>query len=600
MDKAGIFAIALAGLVALSVALLSSGMAHFITGDSYSHALKVEKIAKGEAVADATLFHYFAAFMYSRAAAFSGGEGFDVGLLVAVLRFLPGLLALVAGVAAYFMLEGISGKEAAAACALLAVTSIAFVSSFMSNIVAPETLGFALFLCGAAFFLQALARKDWRLGLGAVLMGAAFLAWNGMVLAYAALALGAVAQAAGELRGGKGRERIIAPALAILLPLPFLAFANLAGLPGNFDAAGAFSGHFLLLPLLLLALLLAAVKAWGRLGFGENDALVFGAFIGSLAIAGYSALAALPGLIIAACFALRAIPEISKDRMVGIAVLGAAAAFAFLILLLGALGQVPALFFAIFAGAAAGFFASMYGGKRLAEYAQISVAIMLLLVSLSSAAIRTHYQADTMSPEMDAALAWVGENTAADAKLAAAGNPSVFAFIAQREAENDTAFVAGWLLGNSSASGLRERGIGYLVLDAGAFDDLEGLKNASGKTEVRIDSYLFARFIRDEQGNVYAAFYSQNGKVAYIPADEATWSLLPDADALLFDAGGNMRKVPVAKFVLLRNSEGSVVRAIYPYENYNVNLFNAYFGSVEGLSKAYPQGEGEARVFRVG
>lgn len=601
MEKEEIFAILLVGLVSLSLPLLSSGIGHFVTEGSYSHALKVEAVAKGEAVADAGLFHSFAAFVYSRAAALSGAGSFDAGLLTEVLKFLPGLLALIAGIAAYFALRGIFEREVSAAGALLLASSLPFASRFMANVVAPETLGFALFLCGAAFYAQALRKGDWRYALGTVLCGAAFLAWNGAVLAYGALALGAVAQVVyGEMKRERDDVVLRASVIAVILPLLFLPFASLSGLPGNFDAADAFGGNFLLLPLLLLTFLLAIVKAWGRLEVEEYDAIGFGIFAGSLLISGYSPLAALPGFAFAACIALRGLPVISKKKAVALVVLGAAVAFASFIFMLGIIGQLPALLCAILLGAAGGFLASMYGGKRMAEYAQISVAAVLLFTFLSTSALMAHYQSDPLNTEMDDALAWVRASTPAGAKIAAAGGADLFAFISQREAENDTAFVAGWLLGNASVSELRAMGIDYLVLDAGAFDGIEGLKNISGRTAVRIDAYFFTGLVPDEAGATYAAFQSQGGRGAYIPIDEATGAFKTEGDAILVDAGGNTRKVPVARFVLLKDSEGKVVRAIYPYENYNVNLFNAYFGSVNGLSKVYPEGEGEARVFRVG
>lgn len=601
MEREEIFAALVVGLLALSVALLSLGVGNFLTGESYSNALRIEAIAKGEPAANAGIFHQFAAFAYARAAAFSGAQEFDVGLLVLVLKLIPGLAALAAGIGAYFMLRGIFGREVAAAGAILLACSLSLVPWGISGIVMPEPFGLALFVCGAAFALQAVGKGDWRYAPGAVLMGVAFLAWNGALLAYAAFAAGLVAQAAyNEARKGRDAGFLRAAAISVALPLLFIPLASLSGLPGEFSAAVALKEHFLIFPLLLLALLLAIIKAWGRLGVEEWDALALGMFAGSLAVAGFSPLAALPGFAVAACVALRELPRIARGKNAAALVFGAAAAFAAMIFLLGMMDPAAAVLFAVLAGVAGGFIASMYSGARLGEYAQVTVAAVLLLTSVSAAVMLAHYQPEPVNAETGAALAWVKANAEPGAKIAGAGSADAFAFISQREAENDTDFVARWLLSNASASELGARGIGYLVLDAGAFDGIEDLKNRSGRSDVKIDSYLFMGFQRDpETGATYAAFYSYSGRFAYLPV-ESNGVFIQEGDAIIIESGGAARKVPVARFVALKDADGRVARLIYPIENYNVNLFSAYFGSVSGLAKAYPEGDGVARVFRVG
>ncbi len=592
-------------LVALSLSYSTLGLGHFLAQESYGHALNAEKVAKGEAPSEQSLFYNLAAFAYSRVASASAG-GFDVEAMSSVLRFLPGVFALVAAVGAYFALRGIFTKELGAASALLAIASMPFASAFLANVVSPNALGIALFFSALAFLTYSL-KKDWLASAaGGILAGLAVLAWPGCALAYAAFVLGLVAEAAyRESKKERDYKFLNAAALFILLPIPFVVIANpgaVVALLSKNEFALAPSAYLLFAPFAALALIAAIAKALGRHEMHKLDVFVLVSAIASMAIAPFALLGALPGFLFACAAGLMEVPALAKGRnaALGLVFLGASyAMFAVLLLLI----QLPstALVFGVLIGAAATFAASMYEGKHMGGYLQLALFAVVAFASLSSVLTLAHYETDSVGPEMDGAFAWVAANTSAGGVLGVPGDAATAAYLAQRPVGNDTTFIAGWLLGNAGASELKAHGINYIVLDGSSvFDGIESLKNESGAgAGVRMESFIPLAITYDQQQVPYVAMNSANGdNRAYIPLD-SSGALDMTKDAILIDASGSTRNIPAARFEVLKDADGRLSRIILPYDNFNVNLFKLFFGSVDGLVRAYPAGDGTVRIFRV-
>ena len=85
---------------------------------------------------------------------------------------------------------------------------------------------------------------------------------------------------------------------------------------------------------------------------------------------------------------------------------------------------------------------------------------------------------------------------------------------------------------------------------------------------------------------------SVSGRLVYWPEDGL-------GDAIAYDVNGAQGRVPAGRFLMMTDSNNTLVRAILPIENYRVNLFNAYFGNLT-MQKVYPDSKGRIVVFKVG
>ena len=595
MDKRELFALALIAAVALSLSFSSLGLGHLLTQESFGNALLAESAAKGEGGGGP--LHQLEAELYERAAAYSGADRFDLETNETVLRFLPGLLAITAVVGTYFAVRGFYGMAESALSALLFASSIAFVSVYLSGVFVPASLGLALFTVGAAAYAQAVRRGRPELGLGgAVLFILSLISWNYSVLMLAALAVGALAQlVADELSGGRRTKLAYATAAALAPPLVSLAFIGVS-VNGAPSTAPFIQSHLLLLPLLLFALLAAAGRLSGVFERMEWDAMVPAHLLASAAAGLLSPLTALPGFALSSAYAVEAVEGLAGRRRIALFVCGAAAFYAALVMMLSMMELTSALVLALLLGAAGAFVASMADRRELGGYATLSVTGVVLFASLFTAISAAHYQEDPVDPELGAATAWLAEN--GSGKVAAPFDPEMVAFLSQREVEGNTSVVREFLLTNGSVEQLRALGIKYVMIDYTAFDRLEEMKNSTGIGAVRMESFAFAGVASGERGTRYAAFVAPSGKRAFLPLTE-TDSFDLSADALLIDPYGGQRRVSAARFLFLRDSQGVIFRAVFPYENYDVNLFNAFFGKVNGLRQVFPEKDGMVRVFEV-
>ena len=601
MDEKDIFAASLVAFIALAVSLSTFDAEHLFTLESYSHALNVERTVKGEeSAATYQLYYSLAAFIYSQMADLAGAHEFSPSLLIASLKFLSAFLAALTAAAAYMAFRGLFPSAPSAFGSVMLITSISAASVFLSGFISPASMGLASFMCGLALFIHGWKRTDMRLSVaGGILLAFSTVAWND-ALALAALGAGIIgAILFDEYSGKRNGAFLYSGILAIALGAIGWALTGFAVPNTLADPVTELSLLLLFAPLASAALLITALKALGKAESCEPDAfaLVFG--IASIAAGLYSPVGALPGLAFLSAFTLDQLPSAMKERWLALLIAGCAGGFAAFVFLLSLFPpQTSALFGGLIAIGVA-FAAASYKGERLPEYTAYSLAVALAFASISSALLlaQSQLQAEPFKGEAAAAIDWIVGNTPPDAVVGVVGQDDAYAFLLQRKVVSRG--VADWLLSTGgNASGLSAVGVNYLLLDSSAFDRLEQLKNETNKSNVRIDSFRFIGYRTDNEGAVYGLFVSQNGNAAYIPFTEGI-GFDPSSYAIIVDPSGNARHVPFARFVMLKDAEGRIVRAIYPYENYDVNLFNTFFGNVDGLIKVYPGSEGTVRIYKV-
>ena len=602
MNEKDLFAVSFVLLIALTVALSTFGAEHLFTLKSYSHALNIEKVVKGEQgiTMNYPIYYSFVAFVYSRVADFAGTGDFSPSLLITSLKLTSAFLAALTALAAYIALRSFYRSESSAFGSVMLITSISGITIFLSGFVSPASLGFALFLCGLALFTQGWKRKDIRFSAASGLLFAfAIAAWNDIIFAFAALAAGVLGRVAfGFYKEETDNLLLPSGVLAVALGIVGWAFTGLSIPQMVSDPAAEFHLLLLFVPIIALALLIAALKVLGRIEYCEPDMFAFIFGVASVIEGLYSPVCALPGFALLSAFVFEQIGSVIKERRIALAVAGGLGGFAAFVFLLGLFQFSTSALFGAFIGMGVAFAAAMYKGERLSEYVTYSLAAMLAFASFSSAILLAQSQVEPFKGEIAGAIDWVAINTPQDAVIGVVGQNDAYAFLLQRKVVSEG--VADWLLSpKGNASRLSALGIDYLLLDSSAFDSIEELKNETNRTAVRMDSFGFIAFRKDETGIVYGFFVSQSGNAAYIPFIEGA-GFDPSSYAIIIEASGNTHRVPFARFVLLRDAEGRIVRAIYPYEDYNVNLFNAFFGNVDGLAKVYPELEGAVRVYKVG
>ncbi|MDD5317361.1 MAG: hypothetical protein PHF51_01355 [Candidatus ainarchaeum sp.] len=609
MDEKDLFALFALALLALALSLSTADQEFLLTQQSFSNALAIESAVKGvpaPAGPENVSWPYVsaAAFAYSQAASYAGAPPqFDPGLLVSVLKALNAAFALASAAAFYFALRQFYSREASAFGSAMAVASIPALGIFLSGIAVPSSLGLAAFACAAALLSKGLkeSAKGTAQGIafGALAgLAAAFsvAAWSGAILAFMAAGAGALAQAAYSSFRKEGGSLLPCALAFVALGAAGAALAGFGALPAaDFSAPAA--SFLLFAPLAAVALVLALLKASGRhqAEFPDVFALAFAA--SSLAASVFSPAAALPGLAVMAAFAVEGLPSALGGRIQATLATGLVAGFAAFVFLSGFVSaEVSGVVGALLA-LAGGIAASTHGGPKAKEMIGFAFAGMLAFASITSALLLAQSQSSPVAPELAAALSWMAANTPQDSVVAVAAQPEMVAFISQRKALVEG--VPEWLLSNQSSAALAALGADYLVMDYSYFDGIERMKNQTNSASVRIDSfYPVMRFSSGDYAG-YWEFYSQgSGTIALLPIELSGQARIPDAALITPD--GAQRTVPFARFLLLKDSDGLIARAILPTSGYSVNLFNAFFASVPGLAKAYPAGEGVSRVYSVG
>lgn len=601
-EKDALIALALV-LGALALSLSTFGSQYLFSQQSYTNALQIKGVITGANLTNSTPSAYaqLSAFAYSRAADYAGAPSFDAGLLLTVLKLENALLAAISAAAAYFALSRLFTKEASAFGAAMLVFSLPAAGAFLSGIATPSSLGLALLTCALAFLAAGLKEKGAKSlafpALGGFFSALAILAWPPALLAFTALSLAVIAEAALALHR-KSKPAFLAGGAAFIAIGAAGAFAEgFTALSLPADPGTAFSLLLLFAPLLAIAVVAEAIRVYvkAEAAWFTGFALMLG--LASAVAAAYSPQAALPGAAVLAALGLESLSGVMKGKYSTMAAAGFASGFAAFAIIGGVFGNSGATgsssaVIGVLVGIAGALAAYAYGGGKAREYVDLGFACVLVFAAVTGAFLIAQSQSPPVSDEVAGALAWISANTEETAVIAAPSGADTISFISGRTVVTEG--VAGWLLGNASGPSFSSLdGADYVLIDYSNFDSLEYLKNESGKQGARIDVFVP---VGSDSASGYNIFYSQSRATAYVPIRSGIGSL---EYAYVIDANGNQNKVPVARFLFIYNSKGEIVRAVLPYEGYNINLFNAFFGTLPGALKLYPAGSGTAMVFGV-
>jgi len=240
----------------------------------------------------------------------------------------------------------------------------------------------------------------------------------------------------------------------------------------------------------------------------------------------------------------------------------------------------------------------LYRERGPSKFIVIFILATILFSSFGYSFLNVSSRRSQINDEFVEALSWVKENTDENANVASFGRRELVEFIADRKSQNIDAELARYLLTNSSTDTLIARNVTYVVLYADLFDQIDSIRLVANLSKIRIDSFILEGLQVDESGNIYAVFNSSSGKLAFAPLDSKTGAFL-DADVLIAYEG-NVVPVPFRKFVIINDNRGQIYRLIYPQlDSYEVNLFKAFFSSVNGLRKVYPEKGGSTLVYEV-
>ncbi|VVC03051.1 Uncharacterised protein [Candidatus Burarchaeum australiense] len=488
------------------------------------------------------------------------------------------------------------------------VSSFAFTSFASAGIFLPASPAFLLFAAGAYAFLASddKSRQPALSIVGALFLAAAALASQASLPLSIILALSLLAQALYDLMG-KRESNIMAASLALVGVGAGIA---LAGLPSSTFSTEpvmklAFINFFAALPLALPALAISLLFTYhGKAG---NHAFTAILLLLSFIVAPYSAYAALFGAAFGCAYALQWVSK-DKDRSAAgqreeMLFLGLLAfSILFPILYIYDFGEVRAFAFAmviaVIGAASIKLYQESLGAFKAAVY---TLALFALFSSLATGAVLAQSQYKGANSDVVAALQWAAANTPPGATIAGFGLADQISYFSHRQAASDDALVARFLLTSAPAGSLSQTGIDYLVVDGRSFDDLSPLRDASGESGVRMDSFLFAGLVRDPQGgNIYAVFVGPDSQL-YAPYDTQTNALAGYSYRL--NRGGESFDLASSRVLLLKYNDTVGLqpydRMIYPGESYGANLFKLYFGEVAGMEKVYPTGEGAVRIYRI-
>jgi len=582
-----LFAIFAILLVSCAVFAITSDSKYFFSAKSYANAYEAQKAILGEANS-AGIWGMLVSAMYSMSASLFGVTGFDPNLLLVTNASIAVGLGFGAGLFVYTACRSRFSQEASLLASILAVCAAPSLGVFLAGTALPTSLAIVVLAFSIVWLFWGLNKESSvRVLVGGLLAAASVLISNYAALGVGAILFGLVAQIVYDELMKKRNNSFLMCAAAFAVP----AFV---GIVYGLSAFGAmdFASEFVLLgvfvPVVLLAILTLAMKAIDK-NIEENDALFFGYGLASIIAGAINPLMALPGLAMLTALVFDGLERTLARRAVGLVATAIFCAFiAYLVLSLFIVSSA-AMFIGALIGVACAFVASLAGELKVLP---LVFAALLMITSLSAAAILAQSQTAPINAEVINATKWIAANANPNAIVGVVGDNAVYSFISERNVSS--AGIMDWLLGTENSSSLRARGIDYLLVDYEAFDVIE-----ANSTTVRIGSFTFTGLVQDSSGNQYGRFVSQTGSYAYAPLNSQGTAFDTSGDAELVDSNGNMRTVPFARFVLIKDSEGRIIRAIYPYDNYQVNLFKLFFGTVDGMEKLYPSMDGGARVFQV-
>jgi len=593
--------IALLLVILLSAALFASSdwIPHFLTESSYENALDVKE--NMGSFLGGGVFYAVTGFAYSSAAGLAGVQGFDLGLFLLTMRMMAPLFGALFAAGLYISLRGVFNTEASFAGAVLAATSTAALGVFMANIFLPAAMSAAMLSLGTASLFYGIRKRQALCGVVAgAFIGLAVNVWAYALLCFAGLVAALLVQIALDFkRNPKKKEFLTASVLCVISAFLFVMVAGFGEFELEINVSSGLQAVLLMAPLFVIVAISLLLRLMDRIELSvRGDGFAYAALAMGLLVSSFSPLASLPLVAFGAAFGSAALFDMRSSRNLMLFAIGLVAALVSFILMSGFMTFTESAFFSLLIGAAGAFGVSMFESPASKRVTPLLVVGFLLFTSFNVAAIGAHYQADPVDVETQEAIAWLRSGTSSTSVLAVAVNSDMVELLSERTVVKNTTLVKDYLLSNASTALLKEEGAGYLVVDASIWDYLEEAKQETGRTSVRMESFGFIQYQSDGE-TVYGVFASTSGNAVLAPLDPATMQYDVLGDVFLYDSSGNMRKVSFGKFLEIKDKESRTYRLVYPYENYQVNLFNAFFGKVNGLEQAYPQKSGRVRVYKV-
>ncbi|MCK4714617.1 MAG: glycosyltransferase family 39 protein, partial [Candidatus Aenigmarchaeota archaeon] len=459
-------------IVVLTFSLLAFVNRPYPSIESFDYATGLRAFEAG--VSEGTPFHMLSS---------------SIVALTSMALFAP-VLGTLAILFIYLALRARFGSTPALIAAAILASLPAFTLFFSAGIYTPLALAFLLFAIGAYLLLNSeQARNPGRAALGALLLAAAALVSPASLFLSSLLALSLGVQAAYD-RLAKRDAYLPTAALALAGMVIGIILAGLPELSAEPGLQTALISLFAVLPLALPGLAIALIYSYkGRAGI---HAMAASLVLLSVVAAPYSLYAALFGAAFACAYALKwALREESEPKLEMLFMGLSTFAILFPLLYIYDFGEIRALSFALFLGAIAALSLKFYEGRGAFRAAAYTLALFALFSSLIAGPFLAQAQYKEVNSDVVLGLEWANLNTPPDAVMTGFGIADQIAYFSERQAFDDDALIARFLLTNMSSSMLLQNGIDYLIVDARSFDDLTPLRNASGELGVRMDSFIF-------------------------------------------------------------------------------------------------------------
>ena len=588
MEKYNRLAIAFVLLLTLSISAYSITQPHMLSMNSYSELLATKNILQGNA-SGARPLHQLTAFIYG----ISNSSGsFNSVLLMNIAKVLVVIFSVLSALALYFMLKQILSEIAAIGGAVLLASSQSFMIRMSSGVYSSDSLGMCALILGCSAFFLFYNKKNYLfLLLSLLLLGLSSVSWNAGPVMVGGVALSLLIQLIYQCRGKLDKMLAygVVGAFAIFM-LSYLAFPQQSIFKDmKWDNLQI---HILNVPLVIVGIVAFAAWVIGRhkcrAGF---ELFIASFFVFSVIVGVYDVFSPAFGVAIFSAFALEEMIGL-KDERLAIAIFAIALFFTSFEFSHSLLSTEQALLASFLAAATTVFIASLYRERRITAYLVFSIVLFSLFSSIGAAALLSMQKMDSITSGVDETTNWVGESLPQNAEIWAYRISPMVEFNTGRKGYlNDTEF-ARFMLSNDSVDVLKGKNITHVIIDVSLFDDIETLKALANNSKVRIDSFRFFRYETDQQGSIYAAFVSRDGRFAFAQADPTSGNLL---EGNVVIAGGDSRRVvPLSKFLVAGRN-----RLVYPQDNYRVNIFMMFFEDISGLKNVHTSEEGDIKVYEV-
>jgi|GEM_PF-3165180 len=601
MDRDDAIAITFLALLAISLSAYLINTPNLMDLESYKNALLAKDAIDGKLNASKSVYYYFISLSYMFASQLLGKSKVDSELLVTTVKVSQVLLSIIMTVSLYSLLRNFFTKITSFVSSVLILSSPAFISNGIAPTASPEFFGMAVFLLGVAIFFYSNKVRFYPYALiGGIFIGLSILSWKAGIVVFASLIASILIQIFQKYRAAKADFFLTYSSILILgVGILFTLSTTYEFEFLNLSINEFLANYPLFIPLIALFAVLLLLDLSGIHKYrGEFKYFIFSFSLLSIILSLFNNFSFLPGLAIASSFSIEEIKKLERNFKATLAIFTVFMLLASFVLFNNFLNTTQTIVISVLIAAISAFVVLLYRERGPSKFIVIFILATILFSSFGYSFLNVSSRRSQINDEFVEALSWVKENTDENANVASFGRRELVEFIADRKSQNIDAELARYLLTNSSTDTLIARNVTYVVLYADLFDQIDSIRLVANLSKVRIDSFILEGLQVDESGNIYAVFNSSSGKLAFAPLDSKTGAFL-DADVLIAYEG-NVVPVPFRKFVIINDNRGQIYRLIYPQlDSYEVNLFKAFFSSVNGLRKVYPEKGGSTLVYEV-